>query len=57
MSADTVHVVPISDLTEHDSDEDCVCIPTVEPVQRDDGSTGWMYVHHSLDGRELHEVN
>lgn len=29
--------------------------PALHPVQRDDGSTGWMYVHHSLDGRESTE--
>lgn len=51
-----VHVVPIGDLIEHDSDGgDCPCGPTVEPVPRDDGSMGWMHVHHSLDGREQHE--
>lgn len=47
-----VHVVPVNDLIEHGG-EDCVCGPTTEPVQRGDGSTGWLVVHHSLDGREL----
>jgi len=32
-----------------------VCGPTVEPVVRDDGSMGWLIVHHSLDGREQHQ--
>lgn len=40
---------------DHDVSEDCVCGPTVEPVKRDDGSVGWVVVHHSLDGRELSE--
>lgn len=52
----TLHVVPIDDLVEHDTDGgDCVCTPRVEAVHRDDGSNGWLHTHHSLDGRELHE--
>ena len=51
-----VHVVPVGDLIEHDSDGgDCLCGPTTEPVFDDDGSNGWLIVHHSLDGRELAE--
>jgi hypothetical protein len=53
-SMSDVHVRPIGDLIEHDA-EDCTCGPTVEPVQREDGSTGWLYIHHSLDGREAAE--
>jgi hypothetical protein len=49
-----VHVVPEDDLTEHEH-TDCACIPTVEPVMRDDGSCGWLHTHHSLDGREHSE--
>lgn len=48
---DSVHVLPVNDLIEHEP-EDCVCGPTVEAVQRDDGSVGWLLTHHSLDGRE-----
>lgn len=33
----------------------CPCGPRVEAVMRDDGSNGWLYIHHSLDGRELRE--
>lgn len=51
----TVHVVPRNDLIEHDSSEDCACGPTPEAVFRDDGSNGWVYTHHSLDGRERRE--
>jgi len=40
----------------HELDEDCPCGPAVEPVKRDDGSVGWVVVHHSLDGREKCEV-
>lgn len=55
--ADHVHVTPSSDLIEHDTEhqEACPCGPTVEPVARGDGSFGWLYVHHSLDGREFTE--
>lgn len=55
MTAGTLHVMPIADLVEHSEDEDCVCGPRTEPAQRDDGSMGWVLVHHSLDGREAHE--
>ena len=53
--ADVLHVTPIGDLTEHDTsttEADCVCGPTVQPEKREDGSVGWLIVHHSLDGRE-----
>lgn len=52
----TVHVVPVNDLVEHETDgDDCVCGPDIEAVRRDDGSVGWLVSHHSLDGRELRE--
>jgi hypothetical protein len=50
------HVTPVGDLIEHDTDGDCICGPTAEPVERDDGSFGWVMVHHSLDGREASEL-
>jgi hypothetical protein len=54
--SDAVHVHPLGDLIEHDTTgDDCPCGPTTEPVQRDDGSTGWVIRHHSLDGREANE--
>lgn len=54
--SDVVHVYPDGDLIEHDTDTDeCVCVPTVEAVSREDGSYGWVAVHHSLDGREAKE--
>ena len=55
-SMSTVHVFPVNDIIEHDTDpDDCVCGPTAEPVIADDGSCGWVIVHHSLDGREANE--
>ncbi|MYW43051.1 hypothetical protein [Streptomyces sp. SID161] len=51
-----VHVYPLDDLIEHDTEsDDCVCGPRMRPVKRDDGSIGWVITHHSLDGRELTE--
>jgi hypothetical protein len=48
-----VHTFPVNDLVEHDTEgDDCVCGPTLEPVERDDGSFGWLISHHALDGRE-----
>lgn len=49
------HVYPVNDLIEHDREGDCVCGPEATPVKRDDGSVGWIMVHHSLDGRENRE--
>ena len=51
-----MHVVPINDLIDHDLIEPCPCGPAIQPVKRDDGSVGWLTVHHSLDGREQHEA-
>ena len=53
MSVGEYRVVPVDDMIEHDSNEDCVCGPMYMPRERDDGSFGYVYVHHSLDGREL----
>lgn len=52
----TIHTIPLNDLIEHDTDGgDCICGPTTEAVFREDDSNGWHVLHHSLDGRELHE--
>lgn len=47
-----IHVIPIDDLIEHEETEDCVCGPEVEFVPG-----GAVIGHHSLDGRELEEVD
>jgi hypothetical protein len=53
---DTEHVYPVADIIEHLTDgEDCPCGPETLPVEREDGSIGWVVLHHSLDGREHHE--
>lgn len=52
-----VHVTPIDDLIEHEESEDCVCVPRTTLIHCDDGSDGWVITHHSLDGRELAEVD
>lgn len=57
------HVLPVADLVDHDASEHCVCRPSTEIVVEPgivgtvDGPDGWIFVHHSLDGRELHEQN
>lgn len=52
----TVHVLPVNDFIDHEGVGDaCPCGPTVEHVPNDDGSDGWLVVHHSLDGREMRE--
>lgn len=50
-----VHVTPTNDAIRHEDSADCPCGPEVIPVEREDGSTGWLYRHHSLDGREACE--
>jgi len=55
VSVDDIHVMPMQDLVEH-ADDDCVCGPTTHPVSRNDGSYGWVVIHHSLDGRESYEL-
>lgn len=50
----TYHVLPVNDLLAHETDDaegGCVCGPTTEPVEREDGSMAWLIVHHALDGR------
>lgn len=55
--ADYGHIMPRNDLIEHESDDDgeCPCGPEVQPVEREDGSIIWVYVHNALDGRDLEE--
>lgn len=57
--SDVVHVSPLNDLIEHDTSGsgECVCVPQVEPVGRENGSVGWQVIHHSLDGRELSDAD
>ncbi len=52
----SLHVVPIGDLIEHETNDDCPCGPRQEAAVREDGSYGWVVVHHSLDGREKTET-
>jgi hypothetical protein len=49
------HVIPCSDLIGHEADDGCPCGPEVRPVERLDGSMGWLHAHRSLDGREAEE--
>lgn len=51
----TLHITPLRDLVDHDTstaEPDCACGPEVRPVVHEGGATGWLLVHHSLDGRE-----
>lgn len=51
-----VHVTPRDDLIDHEAiGQSCPCGATAEVVKREDGSVGWVIVHHSLDGRERDE--
>lgn len=52
---ETIHVMPVDDLVLHENTRECVCQPVVEHVPNDDGPDGWLFTHHSLDGREANE--
>lgn len=44
-----VHVIPLSDLREHDASDECWCHPTPDAEEPD------VRIHHALDGREAYE--
>lgn len=56
-TGDEIHVMPIGDLVEHETTSLCLCGPTGEIIGPEDtgGRPAMMYIHHSLDGRELSE--
>lgn len=57
--ADVLHIRPVDDSAEHDTstgEPDCICGPEMRPEKREDGSIGWLIVHHALDGRERRET-
>lgn len=47
--SDLLHVMPVDDLIEHESDADCACGPDQDAEQPR------LYLHHALDGREAAE--
>jgi hypothetical protein len=47
MADGDVHVLPVNDLIDHTTAWDCLCGPLGE-----DHDGTWLYIHHSLDGRE-----
>ena len=52
----TRHLLPLDDLFHHeDVANDCPCGPTTKAVEREDGSTDWVVVHRTLDGRESND--
>jgi len=46
----TLHVVPLGDLREHETERTCWCRPRLEIE-----GAYWILVHNSLDGREAFE--
>lgn len=53
----TLHVLPIGDLVEHVSDDECCCGPKAKPIKDESGSMSWIMIHHSLDGREIIDLD
>lgn len=49
MNTELWHIVPIDDLRPHEASVSCWCHPTVDEERSD------VYVHHSMDQRELYE--
>lgn len=47
-----VHVIPRNDRSAHPTVNECPCVPRTEPVEREDGTIGWVVIHNALDGRE-----
>lgn len=51
-----LHVVPVGDLIEHDTTEDCICGPVAKLYEElEDGGDAWILTHSSLDGREFYQ--
>jgi len=48
MLLETVHLVPLDDLREHEASVDCWC----QPELLDDNYLDSVYLHASMDGRE-----
>jgi hypothetical protein len=55
VSDTAVHTVPLDDVIVHDFSEACPCGPRSRVIPREGRPDGWVYTHHSLDGRELNE--
>jgi hypothetical protein len=51
-----MHVMPVDDVISHEANEDCVCGPRVRRMDTPEGD-GWLFTHHSADGREFHETD
>jgi hypothetical protein len=49
------HTVPNQDTIIHEVNDTCICGPEVNPIECDDGSIAYHYVHDSIDGREHNE--
>lgn len=47
-----VHVIPLGDGWDHVF-VDCLCGPTTEPVEDEEGDIGWLITHMPLDDREV----
>ena len=45
-----IHVIPLNDLREHESNRECWCHPRPDDEEHD------VIVHQSLDGRETYET-
>jgi hypothetical protein len=52
---ETLHIIPVDDLIEHEAGGGCPCGPRLKTVTSHDGSVGHVVKHHPLDGRVKRE--
>ena len=64
ISDDEAHVIPLGDYIDHSTETSvdgltdlCPCVPVTEPIEREDGSIGWLVHHRAADGRETDDWN
>lgn len=50
-----VHAVPLDDTIVHEFSPGCPCGPGARVIPRAGRPDGWVYTHHSVDGREFNE--
>lgn len=54
ISETELHTMPVNDLTDHFTYDDCACSPRVIPIEVCDGSgvINWQVIHNAMDGRK-----
>lgn len=54
MSPEAVHVFPLGDIIDHDTEGmGCECLPVLTVTEELDQSLRWIILHNALDGRQI----